>query len=100
MLNINLQDDQEIQLSMTTTTPAQIKAELQGLFDNQREHKELLCMQIRWTISNATQSGIDTDELYRLFTRVVTNQMASQPMIDRFIKTYTIVLAANHLQFM
>jgi hypothetical protein len=100
MLNINLPSNYEIALSETTTTPAQIKVELQSLFDNQKEHKDLLLMTIRWTLANSNAKGINTDEIYRLFTRVATNEMASQPMIDNFIMTYTIVLASNNLQFM
>jgi hypothetical protein len=89
-----------IPLSVTTTSPLQIKNEISSLFANQKAHKEILMMKIRWTIANGTSRGMDTDGLYRLFSRVATNQLASQPMVDQFIKTYTVLMSINNMQFM
>ena len=100
MQDITMHNNQEISLSVTTTTPVQIRNEIQNLFANQKAHKESLMMKIRWTIANGTSRGMDTDGLYRLFSRVATNQLASQPMVDQFIKTYTVLMAINNMQFM
>jgi hypothetical protein len=106
MQNTTMHDDQEISLSVTTKTPAQIKAELQAMFDNQRAHKECLTMTINWVLTRKVAGtseqlrAINFDAVYRLYNRVVTDQIASQPLVDHFIKAYTIALSVDNLQFM
>jgi len=106
MQDITTHNDQEITLSVAAKTPDQIKAELQAMFDNQRAHKECLLMTIDWVfkrkvVGTAPQlRAINFDTVYRLYNKVATNQIASQPLVDHFIKAYTIALSVDNLQFM